>query len=200
MTDHFALLQEARRPWVDPEELKQKFLTLSSTVHPDRVHQAPVAERQAADRRYAELNAAYNFLREPKDCLRHLLELEIGARAAEVQSVPTGLTDTAFAIGQLCRTADALVRDHERATSPLLQVSLFERAQAEIERLTAARDGIRERRRGLLAELQALTSAWEMPETAANRPWVRLEEIQRLLGYFDRWLQQLDERIFRLSF
>ena len=79
MTDFFALLDEPRRPWLESELLKQKFLALSATVHPDRVHNLGDAERAAAQERYTELNAAYNCLREPKDRLHHLLQLELGA-------------------------------------------------------------------------------------------------------------------------
>ena len=39
MADYFALLDEPRRPWLDPEELKAKFHALTATVHPDRVQQ-----------------------------------------------------------------------------------------------------------------------------------------------------------------
>ena len=35
MTDYFNLLSEPRRPWLNPEALKQKFLNLSAEVHPD---------------------------------------------------------------------------------------------------------------------------------------------------------------------
>ena len=58
MTDFFAVLGQSRRPWLDAEQLKDAFLTRSSTVHPDRVHSESEAPRQAADERYAELNAA----------------------------------------------------------------------------------------------------------------------------------------------
>jgi TPR repeat protein len=36
----FALLSEPRRPWLDAEPLKQRFLARSNEVHPDRVHSA----------------------------------------------------------------------------------------------------------------------------------------------------------------
>ena len=66
-----------------PEALKKKFLQLSSAVHPDRVHTGTAAEKQAAHERYVALNAAYQGLKEPKGRLRHLLQLELGARPAE---------------------------------------------------------------------------------------------------------------------
>src|SRR5204862_2338470 len=76
MTDYFALLGEARRPWLDTEALKAKFLTLTANVHPDRVHKAIPAEKQTAHQLYTELNAAFNCLRGPKTRLLHLFELE----------------------------------------------------------------------------------------------------------------------------
>ena len=75
MTDYFAFFNEPRRPWLDAESLKQKFLALSATVHPDRVHNLGEVERAAAQERYTELNTAYNWLREPKERLQHLLQL-----------------------------------------------------------------------------------------------------------------------------
>ena len=67
MLDNFALLNEARRPWLEAEPLKQKFLALSSEFHPDRAHAAGEAQREAATRRFAGLNAAWQCLREPKE-------------------------------------------------------------------------------------------------------------------------------------
>src|SRR4051812_33187546 len=98
MIDNFALLNEPRRPWVDPDALKTKFLALSSEVHPDRVHNAAEVEKQAANQRYSELNAAYNCLREPKDRLQHLLELELGAKPKDIQRIPAGTMDEFFEV------------------------------------------------------------------------------------------------------
>ena len=62
MTEYFALLEEPRRPWIEPDPLKAKFLALSAKTHPDRVHTASEAEKEAASARYAELNAAWQCL------------------------------------------------------------------------------------------------------------------------------------------
>ena len=74
MTDYFSLFNEPRRPWLDAEKLKARFLTLSAECHPDRAVTA--AEREAATARFTELNAAHNCLREPRERLQHLLALE----------------------------------------------------------------------------------------------------------------------------
>jgi len=79
MTDCFELLQEPRRPWLDADALKARFLKLSAAAHPDRFHGGTESERAQANDRSAELNAAYNTLRETRDRLFHLLELERGA-------------------------------------------------------------------------------------------------------------------------
>ena len=85
MPDYFALLNESRRPWLNADLLKQKFLALASDLHPDRIHNASDADKSEATKRYAELNAAYNCLLEPKSRLLHLLELESGAKPKDVQ-------------------------------------------------------------------------------------------------------------------
>ncbi len=67
MTDCFELLQEPRRPWLDADALKARFLKLSAAAHPDRFHGGTDSERAQANDRSAELNAAYNTLRETRD-------------------------------------------------------------------------------------------------------------------------------------
>ena len=57
MTDNFALLNEPRLPWLDPDLLKEKFFPLSAPFHPDRIHNASDAEKLSANQRYAELSS-----------------------------------------------------------------------------------------------------------------------------------------------
>ena len=83
--DYFTLLGEPRRPWLDPDSLKQKFLTLSATVHPDKVHSVTETEKNTASKKFAELNTAYHCLAHPKSRLLHLLELELGAKPKDIQ-------------------------------------------------------------------------------------------------------------------
>jgi curved DNA-binding protein CbpA len=200
MTDYFKLLSQPRRPWLDADALKQAFLVLSAQAHPDRVHNAPEPERQAAGRRYTELNAAYQCLREPKERLRHLLELERGARPADIQQVPAELTEPFFEIGRLCREADALIAEKAKTTSPVLRAGLFERGAEILERLTALQQGIGAQREELMAELKTINAAWDNGEPGATKPLGRLEEIRQRLGYFSRWSEQIQERMLQLTF
>ena len=198
MTDNFALLNEPRRPWIDAGLLKEKFLALSSHAHPDRVHQSSAEERKDADARYAELNTAYNCLREPKERLRHLLELELGKKPEDIQTIPPGLMDSAFEIARACKSADALLTEKTKVTSAILKVQFFERGQECVDQLNAWQRKINGQRDALLAELKAMNPAWD--PGIKERPLQRLEEIYRLLGYLARWSEQIQERIVQLSF
>lgn len=195
MTDHFTLLQEPRRPWLEPEPLREKFLALSAQVHPDRVHNAAPAEREAAQQCYTALNAAYTCLREPKDRLRHLLELELGAKPSDLTSIPDDLMAWFTEVGQLLRQTEAFRTEAAAVTSPLLKVQMFQRGQDWIEKLSALRQKIAGHRDALLAELKTLDAGWP-----AAKPLDRLREIWRLLGFYDRWIAQLQEREVQLSF
>ena len=200
MVDYFALLDEPRRPWLEPESLKQKFLSLSTTVHPDRVHNLSEAERSVAHERYTSLNAAYNCLREPKDRLRHLLELERGALPKDVQRIPSELMDLSLNIGQVCREADGFLPEKTKASSPLLQVKLFERSQDLIDKLQMLQQRVNAMNERLTEELRQIDAAWQDDRQANVSLLPRLEELHRLFSYFARWGAQIQERIVRLSF
>ena len=199
MTDFFALLAEARRPWLEAAALKQKFLARSASLHPDKVRGADAAGQAEATGTFAELNAAYACLAEPKSRLLHLLELERGARPAEIQQIPGGLADLFAEVAMTCRQADGFLAEKSKVTSPLLQVQGFERSQAWIEKLEALRkklDGLRGR---LLEELKAADEQWMGAETGGRGDALaKLEELYRLFSYFNRWHKQIQERALQL--
>jgi curved DNA-binding protein CbpA len=203
MTDYFAVLDQPRRLWLDPDSLKEKFLSLSANLHPDRVHSAGTAEKAQAQERYAEVNAAYQCLRGPKERLRHLLELERGGKLEQVQNIPSALMDISLEVGRACREADAFLVEKKNATSPLLQVEIFEHGQERAERLTALVKQLEARRESLMTELKQMDASWE--QDPANDPGGRgtqlrgVEEIYRLLSYYERWGGHLRERIVQLS-
>ena len=203
MTDYFALLNQPRRPWLDAEALKRQFLARSAAAHPDRAHAFGDTERAAAQAGYVELNAAYQCLREPKDRLRCLLELECGSAPPAIERIPPDLMELFLETGRVCRDADVLSRERNANRSPLLKVQLFERAQSEIQTLDSVREKISARRDAAVHELKRLDAEWQNaphPDSRDRAGWLgRLEELYRLFGYFDRWLKQIQDRVVALS-
>ena len=201
--DYFTLFDEPRRPWIDPDRLKQKYVALSAGLHPDRVHHLGDAERGQAHERSAELNAAYRCLSEPRERLRHLLELERGAAPADIQRVPPELMDLSLEVAFACRQADALAREKGRTQSALLKAQLFERSVTEIERLDALRKKLSRWQQELAAALKEVDEAWQLP--ASDNPserarlLERIEEIRQLESYRFRWQSQLGERAVQLA-
>jgi hypothetical protein len=201
MTDIFALFNEPRRPWLDADLLKKKFLALSANVHPDKIHSASESEKSAAAKQFAELNAACNCLLEPKLRLLHLLELELGAKPKDIQQIPTALADLFAEVATACRNADNFLVEKNKATSPLLQVQLFERGQDWVEKLNGLQRKLNDLRGKLTHELKSLDAQWILADAAARREILpRLEELYRLFGYFNRWNNQIQERVVQLSF
>lgn len=196
------MLDEPRRPWLEPQALKRKFLALSAAVHPDRAHQLDAAQRSAAQSRYTELNAAYTRLREPKDRLRHLIELERGRAPKDIQQIPGDLMEWFMETGQLCRQADSLIQEKNRLTSPLLKVQFLERAQEWIEKLAALQTRLDAHRSALVGELKALDEQWMFGSNGDRTRAELIDRLERLslsFAYFDRWIAHVHERIVQLS-
>jgi len=199
MTDCFALFNEPRRPWLEPDALKQKFFALSANLHPDKIHSASDADKNAAAKKFAELNAAYNCLAEPKSRLLHLLELESGAKPKEIQQIPNALADLFADVASVCKNADAFLKEMHGNNSPLLRVQSFERAQEWIERLNLLQKKLGDLREDLNNKLKVLDDGWMKSGAAARKEMLpELEEIYRLFGYFNRWSNQIQERIVQL--
>lgn len=203
MTDYFALLNEPRRPWLDPEALKKKFLAFSASVHPDRVHNLSESQRTSAQEHYVALNAAHACLRDPKERLRHLLQLELGVVPQDIQRTPPELIDLFMEVGQLLRQADLLLTEKSKVSSPLLQVQFFERGQEQTDLLLGLQQRLNAKRDALVQSVRELDAIWELTKARGSTREETLRRLQSLLhlfGFYDRWLAQLNERITRLSF
>lgn len=202
MTDCFALLDETRRPWLDPEALREKFLAHSARLHPDRVHGATIEEKQVSQQLCAELNSAYLRLRNPRDRLQHLIELELGQRPEPIQEVPPDLLDLCFNLARLFGEAKDSCRERAGITSPLLKVDLMVNRANLTDRLAAVLQELRSREGELLVRLREVDRQWEQDE-ARSQPRGKLlgelEEISRSLGFYSRWREQVQENLVQLQ-
>jgi curved DNA-binding protein CbpA len=205
MTDCFELLQEPRRPWLDADALKARFLELSAAAHPDRVHGGTESERAHANARSTELNAAYNTLRESRDRLFHLLELERGAPSRDIQRIPAGTMDLFVEIGQCCRDADTFLATNPNSESPMLKLQRMRQALEWSDRLMALQRQVNLRREVLETTLRGLNAAWESapppsdPDRKNHLPLESLEDAARAMSYVSRWTSQLQERLGQLA-
>ena len=205
MADYFALLNEPRRPWIDPEVLKAAFVALTSKVHPDRVHSLSAVERDNAHRRFTDLNTGYSCLRDPRKRLAHLLELELDRKPENVREIPAGIVGLFEKVGAAGRQADAFLSDKGRIVSPLLKVRLLEQADALTDRIQSILRELNAGHELLVLQLKGLNETWASapPVGSAERravlPCDRLEQVYHEVSYLTRWIQQMQERLTRLA-
>jgi hypothetical protein len=106
-----------------------------------------------------------------------------------------------FKVSQLCRQVDAFLSDKAKASSPMLKVQIFERGLEWTEKLMSMQREISARLEQLITEVKSIDTEWVKQEGQPDEALLgRLEENTRLLGFYERWSGQLQERIVRLSF
>lgn len=198
MTDYFALLNERRRPWLDSESLKGKFVALSTQTHPDRHYADAPAARGDDTAEFAELNAAFNCLRDPKDRLRHLLTLETGAKPKDLHEMPPDLVELFMKVGQFNRQIAEFLAERAKVKSAIMQVSFFEKAQSWTEQVVGLQKTIAARQDAVLQHVRTLDACWEAGED--HLPLLpELEQSWRLLSFLSRWSGQLQNAMVQLS-
>jgi curved DNA-binding protein CbpA len=198
MTDYFALLKQPRRPWLDEAQLKQQFLALSSEAHPDRIHGATSEAKAAATQRFTELNTAFNCLKEPRDRVRHLVELELGRKPGDLKNVPGELADAFMKIATASLTTERLVGERAQIQSPLLQAGFLEKIQPHLVALEQLQREVARMHAVALGRLRSLDEAWQ--ESSDHRTiLLQLEELAQMLGFHGRWQAQLQEAHLRLT-
>ncbi len=180
MTDYFALLDQPRIPWLNPEALKEVFHRKTLEQHPDST--------AGDDGAFAELNQAYQVLQDPKRRLHHLLSLENCAPSAQ-QPVPQDLQELFLRIGELNQSATRLLSRIREASSPLSKSLL----KAEV---VAAQKEVSDLREKVLT----LNGAAEQRLRQVDGG--NFEEISLLyqrFAYLGRWSAQLNELGFQLA-
>lgn len=192
-SDFFALLGERRRPFLDPEQVKDTFHRLSRTEHPDQ-RSAPATDSDAA---FARLNQAQATLRDPKARLRHLLELEHPeVKLSGPTNVPASLADLFAPIHGLLREIDDLLAQKAAAPSALAKALLARRELALRERAELRQAEVDALQASALAELRDFDAQWEPRPPGTART---LHDFYQRFAYLSRWSEQLRERLFQLG-
>lgn len=189
MTDHFAALEQPRRPWIDPDVLKEAFHRASAEWHPDVAGSGDAA-------RFAAVNAAYSALRDPVGRLRHLLELEAPEQLARPQSIPPEFADLFLRAAGFRQALDALVKKEGAASNALAKALLANERMALWQRVITLRDEIDAAYETSVAQLCALDAEWEARPADALE---RLAGLQQRFAYLSKWRAQIGESLFKLQ-
>ena len=177
-------------PALDLQPLKERFNRLTAETHPDKFQQAPEAERQAAETRYAEMNRAYQILVDPRQRLLALYELAKGEKPRDVQRIPPGTMDLFVEVGQACQTLDQFLERKKATTGALARATLMSEELSLQDTLATLRGKLETLSQSLEGDLAALDVRWAQ----GTRDVAPLEVIYRKYSYLARWREQLEER------
>ena len=178
MTDHFALFGEARRPWLDPAKLKEKYYRESLVRQPD-----------------AAMNEAFRVLSDPKLRLHHLLTLE-GADLSAGRPVPPAVAELFWSSGTLLREVDRwLLR--KNAASGALAHSLLKAEQGNLGRYLLELEA--QVRASYEAKLDDLREADAASPSSAPNDLDGLLSLYDSISYLTRLLERTAEKRFQLS-
>ncbi|MEA3188134.1 MAG: molecular chaperone HscB [Chthoniobacter sp.] len=186
MTDYFAVLGMPRRPWLDPEALREKFHALVAVHHPDVSPSGSVVD-------FSLLNSAYQTLHDPHARLRHLLILETDDVAHKPQPSPeiTSLFTRIFALQQ---TIAAFLDREAKARGPLAHALLSGEKIVLIESLRDEMDRLQFAQTERFAELRAIDAAWP-----AQKPFARLHALMADLGFLKKWIDGLQAAVAKIE-
>ncbi len=187
MPDHFAALAQPRRPWLDPEALRESFHRAAAQHHPDAAG--------GGDARFAALNAAHTILREPAPRLRHLLTLEAPDLLTRAAPIPPALADLFMQLAGHRRALDGFLQKESAAGSPLARALLAAEKSTLRRALDTALAQLAAAHETALAELRALDAAWPAPDPAALE---NLAALQARFAFLAKWTAQLREDVFQL--
>jgi DnaJ-domain-containing protein 1 len=188
MTDFFALFNQPRGPWLEPDLVKEKYHQLTRLAHPDaRGHETSFT--------FEDVNEGYRVLSDPRLRIQHLLELEGARRVTGDRGLPEDLQRLFLRIGSLShRTQQLRTR---MAVGSALTLSLMEREILELRsQIEQSLGDLMHFYRDCLRELHELNDSWER-EHASAVP--QLQSLHDRISYLSRWIAQLREMQFQLA-
>ncbi len=194
MTDYFTLLNQPRRPWIDPEQVKQAFHARALQVHPDA--QLQQNTEPSSDALFAQLNQAYQVLQDPKRRLEHLLTLEGQTPDRAPATTPPAIEELFPTVAAATHRAAAVVQQSAAATNLLARTLLMSQLQNANSDLDTVRGKVRALRNNAIDRLQRLDRSWSggIDEQLEQLGLLYLE-----LSYTTRWLSELEEKQLQLS-
>lgn len=122
--DYFDLLGVPRSYDLDLEKLRNNFLALNRRIHPDFFSTEENDVRDASMRIAAQINSAYETLRDPVQRAEYILHLCGGPSPNEDKSVPTDLLGTVMSMREE-------IDEAKESKQPAVLATLLERLTAQ---------------------------------------------------------------------
>ena len=114
--------------------------------------------------------------------------------------MPSELMDVFMDVAAICKKVDRFLQEKPAATSPLVKVQLFQRSQELSEEVATLRSRLGSQWEKLESELKELDRKWQSgDESTRGGLTASLEELRRLFGFFERWINQVQERFVQLA-
>ena len=183
MEDAFSLFGLDRRPLIDEVALKERYLRLAATWHPDVAC--------GNDEKFHLVQDAYKTLREPARRLRHLMELEFFGGGG--QSDSTAHAELFMSVGSAVQAAKAVFLRSENTTSALARALLSPEIVAALRQVREASGSVQRTQYQMKERLESLDVRW--PEVSPDE----LADLASSFAFLSRWKSQLAEWEFRLA-
>lgn len=132
--DYFDLLGMPRQYEIDLERLRKNFLALNRRIHPDFFSTEEEDVKAASMRIAAQINSAYETLRDPVQRAEYILHICGGSSSNEDKSVPTDLLGTVM---MLRDEIDEAKQENDQAAIKILMERITVRQQEAMVRVRA---------------------------------------------------------------
>ena len=187
MTDYFALLRQPHQPHLDDSALEQAFRERARLLHPD------AAGANEGDE-FAQLNTAFNVLRDPRLRLRHLLELEGVTPAKEL--IAPELVELFSRAAEISHQATAEIAKERGPESAITRsVAQLKRSQIRAELVSVLRK-LEANALRAQSDLEDLNALWDKERAAAV---AKATQLQQRFTVLHRWMDTLGELQFQLE-
>ncbi len=190
MTDHFQALDLPRRAALREEALAEAYFQKSRESHPDHGGAEEVA---------AQVNAAYETLRQPEKRLKHLIEIAAPAEAKAWRTVP--LDDAMMALfarlGGAIAESGKYLEKRNKAQSALGRALLANEEFQQRDALEKIGEEIQARQAVIEERLPGLDAALQADPVTAQA-WRDVATLQAQLAYLAKWQTQVRERLLQL--
>ncbi len=200
-SDFFQLFGLPFQPCVDEKLLKEVYLKLSSSLHPDKTSDASSVEPGHPDP--ALINEAHRILSHAPSRLKHFLTILDGSAPGNLKQVPQEIGDLFMEVGGLLQKLDSVIKEKPAEdASELSRVLFLKKSMVSRQQTEAMLDKIQSGIHSLQLKLDSINQLWSRESSngdVSSELTDQLTQIYHEWTFLDRWQSQLRERLLELT-